>query len=78
MFRAKINEAGLDKHVRIDSAGTHGIHIGETPDVRMIRSAKKRGYDLADVRARQISKEDLLHIAKASSGRHRNRLICAN
>jgi len=61
VFRTKVREAGLEKHVRIDSAGTHGYHVGEAPDERTQRVAKKRGYDISDLRARQITKEDFIN-----------------
>lgn len=58
VFRAKVREAGLEKHVKVDSAGTHGFHAGEAPDARAQRAAKKRGYELENLVARQITKED--------------------
>lgn len=58
VFLAKVRDAGLDKHVAADSAGTHGFHVGEAPDARAERAAKKRGYDIADQRARQVNKDD--------------------
>lgn len=42
----------------IDSAGTHGYHIGEPPDPRSIEAGRARGYDLAPLRARQVARED--------------------
>ena len=61
VFRAKVREAGLEKHVKVDSAGTHGFHAGEAPDARSQRAAKKRGYELDGLVARQIMKEDFTH-----------------
>ncbi|MGA2552828.1 MAG: low molecular weight protein-tyrosine-phosphatase [Burkholderiaceae bacterium] len=58
VFLAKVRDAGLAQHVKVDSAGTHGFHAGEAPDTRTIRAAKKRGYDIAEQRARQITKDD--------------------
>ena len=49
-------EFGVD--VDVDSAGTHGYHIGEKADVRMIRAAESRGYELTS-RGRQVTKKDL-------------------
>lgn len=60
VFRQKVREAGLEKHVTVDSAGTHGFHAGEAPDARASRAAKKRGYDMDDLVARQITKEDFV------------------
>lgn len=42
----------------IDSAGTGGWHVGSPPDRRMVEAAKKRGYDLSPLRARQVSLDD--------------------
>jgi len=58
VFRQKVRDAGLDQHVQVDSAGTHGFHAGEGPDTRAIRAAKKRGYDMEQLVARQITKDD--------------------
>jgi protein-tyrosine phosphatase len=38
----------------VDSCGTGGWHEGEAPDTRMIHHAKKRGYDLSQLEARQL------------------------
>lgn len=44
--------------VEVDSAGTHGYHIGERADLRMRTAAEARGYELGGV-ARQVTREDL-------------------
>ncbi|MFA9441501.1 low molecular weight protein-tyrosine-phosphatase [Uliginosibacterium sp. sgz301328] len=49
---------GLDGLVEFDSAGTHGYHVGEAPDLRAQRAAAARGYDLAPLRARQVTRKD--------------------
>lgn len=56
VFRTRAKAAGLT--ARIDSAGTGGWHQGEPPDPRMQRAAKKRGYDLAPIRARKFDDGD--------------------
>jgi protein-tyrosine phosphatase len=61
VFRTKVREAGLEKHVVVDSAGTHGFHAGEAPDTRASRAAKKRGYEMEQLVARQIGKDDFVH-----------------
>lgn len=53
----KINQLG-DK-VEVDSAGTHGYHVGEAPDGRTQRAAAIRGYDLSQLRARKVARQDL-------------------
>lgn len=56
VMRAKLKAAGLD--VKVDSAGTHGYHVGAPPDERSQAHALKRGYDLSPLRARQLVAED--------------------
>ncbi len=41
-----------------DSAGTGGWHVGEPPYGPMQDAARRRGYDLSDLRARQFRAED--------------------
>jgi protein-tyrosine phosphatase len=48
----------MEHQVRVDSAGTHNYHPGDPPDDRSQRHASRRGYDLADLRARQIVRDD--------------------
>jgi len=60
VFSAMIEKKGLSHIIRVDSAGTHRYHIGEAPDHRAIMTAKKRGYDLSQLRARQINVSDFL------------------
>ncbi|WP_070138477.1 low molecular weight protein-tyrosine-phosphatase [Crocinitomix algicola] len=56
ILRAKVAEQHLD--IRTDSAGTAAYHVGNPPDSRMILTAKKNGYDISDLRARQFTVED--------------------
>lgn len=53
----KIN--GLGHAVEVDSAGTHGYHVGEAPDQRTQRAALLRGYDLSRLRARKVAIQDI-------------------
>jgi len=53
----KINNLG--GKVEVDSAGTHGYHVGEAPDSRTQRAALSRGYDLTQLRARKVALQDL-------------------
>lgn len=59
VFRARAGAAGLDRWLDVDSAGTHGFHAGSPPDRRAVRAAAERGYDLSDLRARQVEAADL-------------------
>ncbi|MBS3932821.1 MAG: low molecular weight phosphotyrosine protein phosphatase [Truepera sp.] len=58
VFRSLAAEAGLAEHLVIDSAGTHGYHVGEPPDPRARRAAAQRGYSLDGQRARQVTAQD--------------------
>ncbi len=58
VFRHQLLERGLATRVQVDSAGTHGYHAGRPPDERSRDHAAKRGYDLSDLRARQLRPRD--------------------
>ena len=47
--------------IEVDSAGTAHYHVGEPPDRRTIAAARRRGYELAHLRARQVQREDFEH-----------------
>ena len=59
ILRKALQETGLDRHVEVDSAGTHGYHAGEAPDQRTKRAAAVRHYDLSNMRARKVAAQDL-------------------
>jgi protein-tyrosine phosphatase len=44
--------------LEFDSAGTADYHIGHPPDPRSQRAAMARGYDITQLRARQVVVED--------------------
>lgn len=52
-------EPVLRDRVEVDSAGTHGYHVGEPPDPRTQRAASLRGYDLSQTRSRKVAPQDL-------------------
>jgi len=54
VFRRRAEDAGLLHRLVVDSAGTHGYHEGCPPDTRAIAIARRRGYDLAPLRARLL------------------------
>ncbi len=58
VFRELVAREGLSDQVQVDSAGTHGYHVGEPPDRRSQESAKKRGIDLSGLRARRAKADD--------------------
>ena len=47
-------------NVIIDSAGTSNYHPGKAPDLRSQQHALKRGYDLSNLRARQLLISDFI------------------
>ncbi|MGN0921368.1 MAG: low molecular weight protein-tyrosine-phosphatase [Cellvibrio sp.] len=58
IFRKKVDDLGLSHLIQIDSAGTADWHTGKAPDSRSIAFAKRRGYDLSRLRARQVKVDD--------------------
>jgi protein-tyrosine phosphatase len=58
MFRKAIDEAGLDRHVAADSAGTHAYHVGDAPDLRAQQAVRRRGADISQLRGRKVADED--------------------
>jgi protein-tyrosine phosphatase len=57
-FRAHARQAGLLDRLRIDSAGTHGYHVGHPPDSRAIAEAAAFNIDISGLRARQVQARD--------------------
>ena len=60
VFRKLAMERGLSGKLEIDSAGTHGFHVGRPPDPRTIEHAARRGYNLAALRAREVVPGDFV------------------
>lgn len=60
VLRRKLQLAGLDDRVEVDSAGTHDYHVGNPPDRRAQQHAARRGYDLASLRARELVAADFI------------------
>lgn len=58
VLRKMLWDRGLDSQVEVDSAGLTAYHVGEKPDRRSQRTAKKRGYDLSFIRARKFERGD--------------------
>lgn len=58
VFRKLVVDAGIADVVQVESAGTHAYHVGEPPDARAQQAAKKRGYEIGDLRARQVTADD--------------------
>lgn len=58
VFKVRARRAGLN--VEVESAGTSGWHIGETPDPRSIEAGEARGYSFAGQNSRAVSKNDFV------------------
>jgi protein-tyrosine phosphatase len=58
VFRKLLAEEGDGLELHIDSAGTHGYHVGESPDPRATEAALNRGIDISDQRARAVEISD--------------------
>src|ERR1700754_1042299 len=58
VMRDLVERAKLADGIVTDSAGTGDWHIGEAPDERAQKAARKRGYDLSKLRGRQVAAAD--------------------
>ena len=58
VFEALVQRRGLQRRVLVDSCGTGDWHVGEAPDHRATAEARRRGYELAHLRARQVDLSD--------------------
>ena len=52
IFKSKIDQMGLTSFFLVDSAGTHGYHIGQSPDHRSVRAAKPYNYSFEGIKSR--------------------------
>jgi protein-tyrosine phosphatase len=57
IMRALVREAGLEREIELDSAGTGAWHVGSPPDPRASEVAQARGIALEGT-ARQVRIED--------------------
>ncbi len=58
VFTQQVKTAGLDEIIVVDSAGTHDYHIGGSPDRRAQETARQRGYEMHNLRAREVHPND--------------------
>jgi protein-tyrosine phosphatase len=79
IFSQILDKSPLKESVQVDSCGLGEWHVGQLPDERMRKSAKKRGVHL-NSRAREISTEDFKKfdyiLAADSHVKHELELIC--
>ncbi len=78
VMRALVREAGLQEQIALDSAGTGGWHVGESPDARATEAAGRRGIVLEGaarkVRPRDFEEFDLILAMDASNLRDLQRM----
>ena len=67
VLRTLVARDGLAAYFEIDSAGTHGYHVGAPPDARSRKAALERGYDLSQLRARRVNELDFKHFDRILS-----------
>lgn len=53
-----VDMRGVSGQYFIDSAGTHGYHIGDAPDPRAVHAAALRGIVIDDIYARKVKLSD--------------------
>ena len=58
IFRQLTEQEVPNLNVRVDSAGTANYHIGQPPDHRAVMAAARRGIEIANLRARRVSRQD--------------------
>jgi protein-tyrosine phosphatase len=58
VFLKKLADRDLLHKIKVDSAGTHSFHPDAPPDERSQIHARKRGYDLSNLRARAVVESD--------------------
>jgi protein-tyrosine phosphatase len=57
VMRSLVNDAGLDAHIEVSSAGTGDWHVGQRADNRALATLTRHGYDGSTHRARQFVAE---------------------
>lgn len=57
-FASALEGSSYKDQVSIDSAGTHGYHVGHSPDPRAIATAQDFDVDIGHLRARRVSVSD--------------------
>lgn len=58
VFETMVARRNLDDRIEVDSCGTGDWHVGQVPDRRATAEAAVRGYELSDLRARQVCLSD--------------------
>src|SRR5579872_2422165 len=61
VFRQLLTREAPELKVEVDSAGTADYHLGAPPDDRTCQAARRRGYDMSQLRARIVQPQDFSH-----------------
>jgi protein-tyrosine phosphatase len=61
VFRALVERAGMADAFEIASAGTSEKFVGQSPAPAALEMAASRGYDISNIRARQVTGDDIAH-----------------
>ena len=57
-FATALQQSDYGDQVSIDSAGTHGYHVGHGPDSRAVDTAANFGVDIEHLRSRKVNTSD--------------------
>lgn len=57
-FACALNDSAHCEQISIDSAGTHGWHVGQAPDHRAVETARDFGVDISALRSRKVNTAD--------------------
>lgn len=55
VFRDLVQRSNLQDAIEVDSSGTGDWHIGHAPDSRASAEAQRRGFEISDLRAMQVT-----------------------
>lgn len=58
VLQQRVADQGMTGRVKVDSAATQDLRVGEQADIRAQKHAQKRGYDMSSLRARLLQPED--------------------
>lgn len=61
VVRHRLARQSAPARIFVDSAGTHGYHVGAPPDPRARAAAARRGISIDQLRARQVGAADFSH-----------------
>jgi len=57
-FASALQKSNYKEQISIDSAGTHGYHVGHAPDSRAVATAANFEVDISALRARKVCVAD--------------------